>query len=228
MLTLDTNKVSQHVQAARQEAHTQSLVDWLRDQESNSKFLLDPNNPTNAPQRLGRQMTSESFERRLKKILPKVTFDNNTLGVRIARIELPNGVEFRVLLHAKNQPGAILPERSTMMRVQQDIPDESIVRHMGTSTPAPLRRADLPKHEWVADATSPLGGRFAFDDTVPAPGMKRIDLPWREVARGWRKVLIEFVVGGFLSPAQVEREFGADDTKEWAGQMGKRLKVTPW
>jgi len=211
-------KDSAAVEAARKraalDAYRETVANWAKLESANCQFMLDPKTDcTNIPSRLGSPMTSETLERRIKKLVPRMQFLSGPLsdikGTKKMVLPDANGVEIWSCVYNTG----LLPERSIRARVTKDVIDPDAKS---------VRRADLPKYEFIP------GEGYRWDETQPAPGFKRVELPSHEIRRGWRTVLLMMIVGGVASVDAVEREFYSDDTPSWQQHTGKKNHGIPW
>ena len=171
---------------------------------------------TNPEVQLGKPLTTEALETRLKKLNKNLRIIRYPLMPNKAGVFLsvPTGLEFLMPCEY-----GIMPEHSIMTEKHEDILDPANARSGGTLSH--IERKDLPKHYETPDG-------LVFEPGL-RPGMKRIYEAGSEKVRGWRTVVIRLVKEGIISGPLTEREFGGDDTMpEWAALMGRREQVTPW
>lgn len=157
---------------------------------------------------MGRPMLASELELRLGKLNSRLMFEHNPYNnTKKALYHVDQrGKEFVCAYEA-----GMMPERS-VFRVKVDYVPED-VEH--------IDRKDLGPQELIP-------GRGFVPKDGKNPYMKRVLIPWGEQMRGWRTVLIRLVAMGLLTPTQVETTFGADNTPEWQGQMGKTPLQRPW
>lgn len=177
----------------------------------------------------GQILTTQQFEDKLRRLLPDMkneTFTALDGTKKRYAILAPYIKESRFVY---DYP--VLPERS----VREVIKKRKIVDGVITTNPDAkpmITRSDLPKHKVIGPSFDENGnvkdiGRVEWESDLPA-GMEEVIIPGREVIRGWRTVLVMMRHCGYLTPHQIEREFGADNTKAWAKHMGKQEIVLPW
>ena len=208
MLVKDTEFIERAKSQAAVEAYREQVIAWARLEEANCSLLLDPDtDPTFIPRRLGRTMTHEELERKIKKLVPAMQFVSGP-GTQILNTKKmillgPDGQERWSCIYNIG----VIPERSICARMQKDVLDLSKVVYS---------RADLPKYEFVP------GEGYVWDPTTPAMGFKRVDIPHREIKRGWRTILLRMIVEDVLPLAAIERVFGSDNTPNWQQHTGKK------
>lgn len=210
MLIIDEEKGRKHRLLKQQEAERQRLAEWVKEQEANQIWLRDDNNPTNVMRQMGFPLTAAQFESKLKRILPNMHTEFNFFRPDKKALYV---IDRRGKNYVCPYESGLMPEHSILAQKTEEIWD---------GTTFHINRKDMPRAEWIP------GKGFIFDERDQRPGVKKIQVPWHEVQRGWRTVLIYLVKQGFLSPAQVEKEFGTKDRIEWAQNMGRREHVTPW
>lgn len=179
----------------------------------------DKEDPTNTLARLGTPMTNVELEARIRKMAPNLLFENHPENkARKAVISFasqagiphswmtPKRCAYLVKPSGEKQflfafEAGIMPEYSILRRISR-------LSWNGKTTH--IERADLK-------------------GSTP-PGMRVLNLPWREEVRGWRTVLLRLVECGILTLEQVESSFGPGKTRSWASKLGKRSRAegTPW
>lgn len=177
----------------------------------------------------GKVLTTKDFEDKLKKLLPDMKNETFTAldGTQKRYAHLPPYIRESKFVY--DYP--VLPERS----VREIIKKRKITDGVISSDPqakALIRRSDLPRHKVIGPSFNKNGevaslGRVEWESDLPA-GMEEISIPGREVIRGWRTVLVMLRHCGYLTPQQIEKEFGADNTAAWAKHMGKQEIRLPW
>lgn len=181
---------------------------WALEQEKNCIYLENENeDPSNIQQQLGKFMLTPEFEKELLKILPSLKFEFHPTNPLMKALYHISGEEKKYICayHAD-----LLPEHS-IVKVKKEIvwdPDHT----------QPLKRSDLPKHQWVQ------GKGYVFEG-IP-PGWKEITIPWGELKRGWRTVLLKLVKEGLMTVTQAET-FGTPTSKfgqkAWSYHLGKQV-----
>lgn len=223
MLVKDEARVNHHALMYEVEKERHARHAWIKEQLENSVYCDgSPEDPTNYEARWGRAMTAEQVEQKLKKLIPDLVFKR-----------YPGKTKRKMFLHGRPlmiyEDGKI-PERSIMQAVIRETLDPSVL--IGKFH---LDRKDLPKHEVVPHRARPNGdvlfedlGHVVFDDTETLPGMRRTKVPYREAVRGWRTMCALLVKANLVSFREIEKEFGADTTREWAALTGRRNIQLPW
>lgn len=92
-----------------------------------------------------------------------------------------------------------------------------------------LSGRDTPELKKVANSEAP--GGFVYEPKDPnalMPGWRKDYQLGPERIRGWRTVVIYLKNAGVLNTQTAETIFGAQDTPEWQGHMGKAKVTTPW
>lgn len=212
----DSTSLERQRRALLRELEEERFRTWVNLETQNSVFLLDERtDPTNTLARLGKPMTTEVLEEKLRRINPNLRFFYNRFNSTKKWCALYDPGEKKLVKLFPYEAG-LMPERSIMSRRVLDVPDTHL-----PSVPH-IERADLPDYEYI-----PGKGEF-FDPSRPLPGFRRVEVPWREEVRGWRTVVLRLIVLGVIPATAAEKVFGPDDTPEWAGHMGKREKTRPW
>lgn len=210
---LDSASLARQAEYLRREAEEDRFRAWVNLETINSMYLADERyDPTNAPARLGRPMSSSDLESVLSRLNPSLRFiwgGLNTSKKWLARA-LPDGSLERLFPYE----AGIMPERSIMSRKRLEVPDPSVLRPGPTGFMGHIERSDVP------DGTGAPDG--------PAPGFRYVDVPWREEVRGWRTVVLRLIVLGLISPADAERAFGHDQTPEWSSRVLGHDARRPW
>ena len=214
MLIVDSANAPRLVAGNKREKHDAQIQKWVEDQTETAKYLNDPNdNPTILARQLGRMMTSDELEKKLKKMDPNLHFEWNQFNSsKKMMYHIRPGVGKYSVCPYEAGP---MPEHSVLKQKVEMVRDFSV----GMVGKPALDRKDLPKYEWVP------GQGYVFDSTATLPGWKKVTLPWGEHKRGWRTVLIRLVERGIFTPPQIESVFGADDTPNWAKHMGKQNSI---
>jgi hypothetical protein len=193
-----------------------------RNVEALSPWLLDERNVTNAEYQIGKGMQSDLFVKRLRKLNPSLEFFVYPLNrtKQACAIKEQDG-NYRFIIALEN---GFTPERSIMEKRVELIDDFSV----GTPGNPVVERADVMAQAHWVPANNAFGGSWAFEDKTKGLGWKAVEIPGKEITRGWRTVLLRLIEGGYLTVTAVEKEFGADNTPAWQGHTGKALVTTPW
>lgn len=252
MLIIDERKAELARQLKSAEAAAEARKNWIEREDALSKYIDKDNSPFDDARRFGKIMMASDFEARLQKLNPNILFRFG-LNLQITNskwmmIRKGNKVE-NLLCY----PFPVLPERSLWRRQEVVRPMQEYGRPHLPGGMA-MNKLDYPSKKWVpvdqelannlnaaADtnfslaqmqaAWAPDGqgiGRWIYEDESKLPGMERKVLPFGELLRGWRTCALILVREGHLTPMQVEREFLADDTPEWRGNIGRGPKTRPF
>jgi len=216
MFVKDSQKIEEHKQFLLVEKERDAARQWLEKEEAASVFLLDEKtDPTNLEARQGRPMHTDYLEEKLKKMNPNLVFE--FVDKKDGRVPSHR----RVCIIENNQKKTLFPyeygviyERSLMCRNIQEIIDPDVKS---------LNRKDLPKNEWIP------GQGIVFEPGQTLPGFKKIEVPWSEVKRGWRTVVLRLVTMGLIPLLDAEKLFGADESPEWKAGTGRSSgSLRPW
>lgn len=187
--------------------HQEEKENWAKHQLQHCIFIENENeDPSNIQQQLGIMMTSTELEKKLLKFNPNLKFEFNPKNPLMKAIYHIRGEEKEYICsyHAD-----IMPEHSIIKIKKEIVWDEDYKQ--------PLKRSELPKHKWVQ------GKGYVFEG-IP-PGWKEVSVPWGELKRGWRTVLIKLLKEGLITLPQAE-SFGNPSSKfgqrAWAYHTGKR------
>jgi hypothetical protein len=177
------------------------------------------NNPTIYARQLGKAMTHQEFERKLKKIDPNFTSATYVNGLG----ERKRALHHNLLGYLFSYEEGVMPEFS--VKTTREVIIESPKTR---SRDYVLQRADLPKSEWVPHTFNPDGslkelGHFEREPGALSPGFEKIQEEYHEKIRGWRSVLSKLIIGKhqILSVTAVEKEFGGCDRLSWAENTGR-------
>lgn len=185
--------------ARRRKAQDEGREKFFKIAEHEVKDQIHTDRMTNVQERLGHAMFPAELERRLAKLNPNLAFEVIPHNVTHRRISIIDG---RGKTPLTVFPNSLIPERSIMSYKEVEAPDPEITH---------LDRKDMPRHE----------GELR-------PGWRKVQIPWREMKRGWRTVLLRLMEEKVLTLTQVENEFGADQTPEWSQHTGKGAFTTPF
>lgn len=202
MLLNTSNNEAMHRRLNAQAAKQAQMKTWITEQEANCIADLDPeSNPTDILSRIGKPMHENAFEAKLKVLNPSLIFQWNEFNSTKKAMyrATPKGPEYLFPYDS-----GLMPERSIMAVEEEMVPDAAVF------TPGFV----IERKEFKPDGTNPY--------------YRKVKKVWNEKQRGWRTVLIKLVKCGLLTPTQVETAFGAANTKEWQGHLGKTAVTTPW
>lgn len=226
MLLKDTSLQERHAQIG---ARTLQLDKARKDAEEELRDMPYVSDLTTSTDAAGKSLTTREFETKILKLIPDAKFQTFTGG---------DGTLKRFVHLAPYIPASrfvydfpVLPERS----VREILVKRRILPGIIASDPqakALITRKDLPKHRVVGPSFDESGniaslGRVEWESSLPA-GMEEVKIPGREIIRGWRTVLVLLRHAGYLTPGQIEAEFGADNTAAWSKHMGKQEITLPW
>ncbi len=172
----------------------------------------------------GRYMQYEDFEKKLLPLLPE----------RFHIIDHPNRPGMRWLYEDILNPETHQAERLHITAYcKGPLPEKSI--HYAKNEIRPVRNAgpisakDMPKMKRIPAPHLPGGYDFVpVDETAVLPGWEKDTDLGAEHVRGWRTNLLKLISNGAITVTQAERVFGAGDSPEWAGHVGKTRVTTPW
>ena len=216
MLVRDEQALDRLAQEALMDKYMDRLQDHYRKVHSQAVWIDTPDDPT-AMARAARGCLTEDFEKRLLKLNPRLHF--KTLPMKPdKRVCYIWRLGVAIPLCVYENPW--IPELSLRSR-QTEIefnpipffnPDRR--NRDGQQALMHIDSKDMPKSEWDVEK-----GETVFHGLLP--GEEEVELPWREVKRGWRTVLLYLLAAGELFLDDVEREFGAGDTRGWKVATGK-------
>lgn len=176
----------------------------------------------------GRQMSHTELESKILPYLPSSFGFDDHPGKANTRwlYQIVNGERVYITAYGKG----FIPERSIHWSKDVIRPVSGLykkrLREVGGVT---LSGRDMPSLEKVRNSDAPGGFEYkAKDENALMPGWRRDFEVGPEKIRGWRTVVIYLKNAGVLSPEIAEQLFGADDTPEWAGHIGKAKVSTPW
>lgn len=204
-LILDSGRLSVHRKRAISEASRDRIAAIVKQQTKDEVYISDwANSPANVQRQMGHPMASLDLERRLHKLNPALLFLPNPKNLSKMSIYVRYPGEIVRLGAYEN---GVMPEYSIHAVKSEETWDTSVDH---------LNRRDLPKHEW-----NPHLGEFEFDPTQPLLGFRRTDVPWSEVVRGWRTVLLIVMMEGIVPLYAIEQEFGISDRPQWRVHTGR-------
>lgn len=213
MLVQDTEKLKQLKQEKNLAIQRQKAINALEKITlSNCVKVFENENlaPYDEVKQLGKVLTSSELENNLKKINPYLIFEYNPYDRTKKAIYFIRNNKKDFICAYEN---GFIPEHSVMKYKTEDVWDHTVDL---------LTSKDLPKSELVEDKTSPLGCKLVFDESKPRPGWKRVQIPWGELKRGWRTVLLKLLQNNLITLYDAELTFGTDDRITWAARTGKR------
>jgi hypothetical protein len=208
MLIVDDANRPRIIKGDKKEFAAAQLRDWADEQLANTVFIRDhETSPANLERQLGKRLTPAAFEAQLDRLNLGLIYEvNPSNATKKAIYQLrPDGRHYICTYE-----NTLMPEHSIRQLKEDMVRDYDAVDFIKPK----IDRVDLPKSE-VRD------GELKFEGGVPF-GMKMVLVPWRELIRGWRTVLVRLVQEKVTSPAAIEAVFGSDNRPEWATYMGKQ------
>jgi hypothetical protein len=193
----------------KREKYREQLQQWIARETQYAMYLEDETAGYADPEkRLGKPLTTEKLEEKLKKVNPNLVFEFNQFNSSKKAAYLVDRRGKRFICAYENM---VMPERSIMRVNVKEVPED--VTH--------IDRKDLGPVELVP-------GRGFVPKSGSNPYIRKVREPFGEAIRGWRTVLIKLVGEGAATPTQIESVFGPDNTKEWQSHLGKAKVVLPW
>lgn len=190
------------------EQRRQEALDYVEEQTRHAIWLSDKDtSPANAERQLGKSMTSEAFEKKLRRLSRKLLPEPHPhkADKRCLYLVDSRGKQFLCAYES-----GFMPEHSIMKVKKEEV----------WTGQTHINKKDLPKYDLTPEG-------IVWHSGV-TPGFQHIDLPWGELKRGWRTVLLK-IIGNFIAtPTEVEKIFGVDNTREWKGHTRKGEVTTPW
>lgn len=195
----------------RVEKQKQDKIKWLKEQEEDCVYVKeDYISPANGERQLGKIMETLAFENKLKSLIPNIHFEYNWFNPQMKAIYI---LRNNVKNYLGSYHAGFMPEHSIVKTKDEIVWDPE-------QTKKPLKRADLPKSEWVP------GKGLVWEEGVIRPGWKKITKPAGELKRGWRTILIKLVYENLLTPLQVDVNFGEPSSlfgkKAWSFHSGRK------
>ncbi len=199
-------------QAEAHHAILELAVDAIKDTE---RYILE-NDLANFERQQGQQLSSDVWEAKVKKLVPSIYFctklmqpaERESLGLadgvncRLMGVTVPDGWQY--ISSYPDYP--VRPEWTLMIMRKERIAG---TEQAFSAKDVPAMKYDAETDDWIADGPMPWE-QHAFVPGVPLPG--------------WRTDLAKLVLSGFVTPTQVEREFGVPtDNATWALRMGKQV-----
>lgn len=215
MLVRDEAALSRLAEETLIEQYFQRMDDYRESTLAQAIWIDTADDPTSMA-RLAQGMKTEEFEKKLAKLNPRLRFRTlpQKTDKRVVFIERNGEAHAICVYEAEWMPELSLRSRRTEV-VQNS--DKTLVCN-GGPVHHHLERADFPKSHWNADK-----GEFEFDGLRPHE--EEVELPWSEVKRGYRTVLLYLLEAGEIDMDQVERHFGPGTSRGWAVHTGKRTDI---
>lgn len=251
MIINDTPQIEKNLAERLNENQLASLQTWIDEQTVFSKAVDDPaTSPLATMNKIGKPMSHVELERKLKTLAPSLKFiwgEFGTIHKKMVRI-LPDGETQDLMIYNTG----MMTERSIWRHKIVWLPDP---KYKPSSRDNDEFYEWVPRTEQEsARLFSDIGVDFAFNDdpvrwspnghkdpfgaiygkwqlkdpNVRGPGWIKHLEPLGEQQRGWRSVLVRLVASGVLTTAQVESNFGNDNTPEWKQHMGFGPATRPW
>jgi len=182
---------------------------------SQAVWIDSADDPTSAA-RLATGMNTDEFEKKVARLNGRLRF--RTLPAkpdkRVVFVER-RGTAIPICVYESNW----LPEYSLRARKTEVVQNsDNTLTTRGGHLHHHLERADFPTSHWDDEA-----GEFKFDGLRPHE--EAVELPWSEVKRGYRTVLLYLLEAGELDLDQVETTFGCGSSRGWAVHTGKRTDI---
>lgn len=210
-------------EAALDRLATEALIDQYMERVAKHReatlaqaVWIDTEDDPTSVARMGEGLETSVFEARLAKL-------NRNLRFRTLPLKPDKRVVF-VEKRGKAVPLCVyeagwLPEYSLRKRHTEIVQNsDNTLRVSNGTLHHHLERADFPKAHW--DETA---GEFKFDGLRPHE--EAVELPWSEIKRGYRTVLLYLLEAGELDLDAVEKHFGSGTSRGWAVHTGKRTDI---
>lgn len=213
MLVRDENALARLAEEALIDQYMERLEKYRRATVEQAVWIDTPDDPTSLA-RLDKGMLTRDFEEKVSKLNPRLLFAT-----------LPLKPDKRVVYHLLSGRAAPicvyeadwLPELSLRARKTEVIQNsDNTLVHKDGKLFHHLERADFPTSHWDEDA-----GEFKFDGLRPHE--EAVEIPWTEVKRGYRTVLLYLMEAGELDLDEVEKTFGCGTSRGWAVHTGKQI-----
>jgi hypothetical protein len=218
MLTLDSDKISEHLNNALIEEQYHKYRDYFQGILKNAIYIGADEDPTNAEMRAGIPLTHTEFERKLEKLNPSIKFDDHPTNPALRYCwHLVDGKKETISPYEKGN----MPEQSILFQYEEKNADPEYVAPSSLGNRRFLDRKNLPASKWNEETQ-----RFDFEGELP--GVITTRIPGREWRRGWRTVLAKVFLKGLNTPFEIEKHFAPGNSAEWAGMTGAREIVKPW
>jgi hypothetical protein len=215
MLLRDESKLAEIATEALIDAYYER-VNAYREQTLAQAIWIDTADDPTSMARLAVGMKTEEFERKVAKLNSRLRFATlpSKPDKRVCWVERRGEAYPICVYEAEWMPESSLRARHTEV-IQNSM--NTLVCN-GGPVHHHLERADFPKSHWNAEK-----GEFEFDGLRPHE--EEVEVPWSEVKRGYRTVLLYLLEAGELDMDQVERHFGPGTSRGWAVHTGKRTDI---
>jgi hypothetical protein len=225
-MIIDTERALKLAKYKKLEAKVGAVEDRLRDKTAQGAYLVEKAFSFN---NWGRLMTAKEFEGRLKKLNPAFIFEDFTFEE--LKGQVLNGYPANTPWHHKRLLVPIreeIPGEATPV-FQVLYPRELIPEHSITK----VKEDFLPNPEFMSTGKTPELSDFSVNPTdwnaKPSKDSNLVRWFYEQGGvelRGWRSVLLILMDEGFLTLAQVEKEFGSSPSPEWVRKVyGKETRV---
>lgn len=222
MLIIDSERAKINDRVIRQQISREQTAKWLAENKHDCEYKETDSLPIDEQLRhIGKPLSYQEFERRLKKINPGLQFIwvKGSLICPHRKI-VRNGVE----VDGTAFPALVMPERSIWRIQEEETPDDILdptfrVPEAGAFGPSEWQPIRGYEHLWEPDGRGI--GRWKQTDPTIRPGWTKRKIRWGEAIRGWRTILIRGVELRLWTPWQVETEFSVAQNPEWHRYMGK-------
>lgn len=185
-------------------------------------LYVQENDFANIENQAGRRLTSEEFERRVKKLNPDIDFITRELtpqqcvgqdmpvGTRLRTMILKRGDDPRIISGYFMAP--VLNEFDVIKVRSKIITNAPFDRHSKHNMITDLPRYTIEKN-WDGTPNVVFEGLNNLQEEIFEPC---------GLVRGWRPQLAEAIVKGALTLDAVEREFDGADRATWSHKVGKQ------
>lgn len=222
MLIIDSERAKIREHDIRRLAAREELAKWVAENEQNCTYYETDGLPMIEQMRMiGKPLTHQEFEAKLKKLNPSVQFMFVTGSLFCPHKKL--------VLNGRELDGTIYPigtisERSIWRIEEEETPDDLYDPNFKVPHVSEFGAAEWCPIEGYEALWEPEGrgiGRWKKTDETLRPGWTKRPKRWGEKRRGWRTILIRGVLMHLWTPWQVETEFSVAQTPEWRRYLGK-------
>lgn len=231
MIINDTERLVKTGFDKLREESRQKLVDQVKQKQGEEKYLIDTGKDKNI-NTWGIPLTTELFERKMKKISPNFVFEEYTLDELKPAVQKgwpvdepwhhkkllwTNGTTFWYLC---NYPRHVMPEWTTMWGKDEFLPNPEVI-------------SNFERPVSIKDLGSAFDPSKKVDWDAPPQHDSalylKMRIPYGAAIRGWREVLLIAIRSKFVTLEQVEKEFGVGNSAEWAQKTRGMYKDNrPW
>lgn len=215
MIIRDEQKLDTLAEESLIDAYFERLEKHKAATLAQSVWIDTADDPTSQA-RLTTGMKTEEFEKKVARLNARLRFRTLPLkpDKRVVFVERRGVAEPICVYESGWMPEYSLRSRKTEVVQNSD----NTLTTKGGHLHHHLERADFPKSHWDEEA-----GEFKFDGLRPHE--EAVELPWSEVKRGYRTVLLYLLESGELDLDQVEKTFGCGESRGWAVHTGRRTDI---